>query len=65
MRSIYLAELFVKTDMNPCPERPLTQSPACVQVSPVLPNPYGDPDCAEPLMPVQPQVDEILFSRAR
>ncbi|XP_037075311.1 probable ubiquitin carboxyl-terminal hydrolase FAF-X, partial [Pollicipes pollicipes] len=29
-----------------------------------LPNPHGDPDCPEPIMPIQPQVDEVLFTRA-
>ncbi|XP_047471205.1 probable ubiquitin carboxyl-terminal hydrolase FAF-X isoform X2 [Penaeus chinensis] len=29
-----------------------------------LPNPHGDPACAEPLMPIQPKVVEILYGRA-
>ncbi|XP_043240414.1 probable ubiquitin carboxyl-terminal hydrolase FAF-X isoform X2 [Amphibalanus amphitrite] len=29
-----------------------------------LPNPHGDPDCPTPIMPIQPAVDEILFTRA-
>lgn len=37
--------------------------PYCFSGNPALPNPYGDPSLAQPLMPVQQLVTEILFVR--
>lgn len=32
---------------------------------PVLPNPYGDQNCSDYIMPLSPQASEILFGRTR
>lgn len=33
--------------------------------SPVLPNPYREANCPEPLMPLSPEASEMLFGRTR
>lgn len=35
------------------------------QMVPPLPNPYGDPQCPEYLMPIQPNVANLLFGKTK